>query len=324
MFVTFFDTCMVSLAALIVWRLNPLIVFFPWLTIACLDGLYMSSSLTKVPQGAWFTLTLSGVLASILILWRFGKEQQWSAEAEDRFPTTHLVEKGEDGWIRLTKKYGGDHLSIIKGFGIFFDKAGETTPAVFSQFLSKLVAAPEIMVFFHLRPLETPSVAPENRYTVTRVAIPNCYRLVVRHGYMDEVITPNLASLVCEQVRHFIVSQGAALKPSEARPPTAIQTREVAFSPHSRVEKDYSDPEKKSQTTEETIAADLAKLQQAYDRQVLYIIGKEQMKVKVGTSIWRKVLLKAFLWMRENTRTKIANLRVPTDRVIEVGFVKEV
>ncbi len=106
---------MVSLAALIVWRLPPYVVFFPWLTIACLDGLYMSSALTKVPDGAWFTLTLAGVLASILILWRFGKEQQWGAEAEDRFPTTHLVEKGEDGWIKLTPRYGGDSLSVIKG-----------------------------------------------------------------------------------------------------------------------------------------------------------------------------------------------------------------
>jgi hypothetical protein len=34
--------------------------------------------------------------------------------------------------------------------GIFFDKAGETTPAVFTQFLSKLVAAPEVST--HLVP----------------------------------------------------------------------------------------------------------------------------------------------------------------------------
>ena len=49
------------------------------------------------------------------------------------------------------------------------------------------------MVFFHLRPLETPSVPPENRYTVTRVAIPNCYRLVVRHGYVYFPIYLSLA-----------------------------------------------------------------------------------------------------------------------------------
>ncbi len=303
---------MVSLAALIVWRINPLFVFFPWLTIACLDGVYLSSALTKVPDGAWFTLTLAAVLAGLLILWRFGKEQQWQAEAEDRFPTTHLVKKGDDGWVRLTEKYGGDRLGTIKGFGIFFDKAGETTPAVFTQFLSKLISAPEIMVFFHLRPLETPTIPPEDRYTVTRVAIPNCYRLVVRHGYMDEVITPNLASLVCEQVHNFIVCQGSALKHSTTHQPASIQTREITFQPHARDEVDYSDPESKSQTTEETIAADLLKLQHAYDEQILYIIGKEQMKVEPGTKVWRKVLLHCFLWLRENTRTKIENLSVPT------------
>ena len=165
---------MVSLAALIVWRLPPYVVFLPWLTIACLDGLYMSSALTKVPNGAWFTITLAGVLACFLILWRFGKEQQWAAEAEDRFPTTHLVKKDFEGGIKLTPRYGGDPLSVIKGFGkqtflttvyyvvvmlrrlqgVFFDKAGETTPAVFTHFLSKLVAAPEVialMIVFYTR-----------------------------------------------------------------------------------------------------------------------------------------------------------------------------
>jgi KUP system potassium uptake protein len=321
MFVTFFDTCMVSLAALIVWRLNPLVVFFPWLIIACLDGTYTSAALIKVPNGAWFTLLLSSLICSLLILWRFGKENQWQAEAEDRFPTTHLVRPAPDGMIRLTEKYGGDELSVIKGFGIFFDKAGETTPAVFTQFLSKLVAAPEIMVFFHLRPLETPSVAPEKRYTVTRVAIPNCYRLVVRHGYMDEVITPNLGSLVCEQVRNFIVCQTPTAQTNGDVPEVQTLTRTISFTP---LERDEKKAEIKMQTTEETIAADLAKLQHAYDRQVLYIIGKEQMKIKAGTGLVRKALLRAYLWLRDNTRTKIANLMVPTDRVIEVGFMKDV
>ncbi|KAH7417012.1 potassium transporter-domain-containing protein [Cadophora sp. MPI-SDFR-AT-0126] len=319
MFVTFFDSCMVSLAALIVWRLPYYVVFLPWLVFACLDGLYLSASLVKVPDGAWFTLLLSGLITCFLILWRFGKESQWFAEAEDRFPTTHLVEKGDDGAVKLTRLYGGDNLSSIKGFGIFFDKAGETTPAVFTQFLSKLVAAPEIMVFFHLRPLETPSIAPEDRYTVTRVAIPNCYRLVVRHGYMDEVITPDLASLICEQVRNFIVCQGASLK---STPSTSIQTQDVSFTPLPRY--DEKRQEMKLLATEETIATDLAKLQHAFDRQVLYIIGKEQMRIKSGTGWWRKAMLHAFLWLRDNTRTKIANLRVQPDRVIEVGFVKEV
>ncbi len=128
---------------------------------------------------------------------------------------------------------------------------------------------------------------------------------------MDEVITPDLASLVCEQVRDYIVTQGAALKSraiENGAQTTTVQPREISFTPLAREEKGYSDPEKRSQTTEQSIAMDLAKLQSAFDRQVLYIIGKEQMKVKGGTGIWRKILLKAFLWLRDNTRTKVCIL----------------
>jgi len=334
MFVTFFDTCMVSLAALIVWRIKPIYVFFPWLTIACLDGLYISSALTKVPDGAWFTLTLAGVLATLFILWRYGKEQQWHAEAEDRFPTTHLVTRTMNGDLRLTDAFGGDTISTIKGFGVFFDKAGETTPQVFTQFLSKLVAAPEVIVFFHLRPLETPSVQPELRYTVSRLSIPNCYRLIVRHGYMDAVITPDLASLVCEQVRDFIIRSGAKKKSAI---PSATKDQDSTFIAPPQTEENESEQpaisqspasssenEKKLVATDETILADVAKLQAAYDHKILYIIGKEEMRIKTGTKIWRNILLRAFLWLRDNTRTKIAALGVPTDRIIEVGFVKEV
>lgn len=356
MFVTFFDTCMVSLAAMFVWRIPPYWVFFPWLTIACLDGAYLSSALNKVPAGAWFTITLATVLASCFILWRYGKEQQWAAEAADRFPTSHFIRKREDGRLQLTERFGGGLLSTIPCFGIYFDKAGETTPIVFSQWAIKLVAAPEVIVLFHLRPLETPSVPPENRYSVSRLSIPHSYRLIVRHGYNDEVITPDLASLIYEQVRNFVVTHGIARRPlnqaagsqttqeqqvSECRPPalrpaTDVNNRQTTQIASSAVDLGNSAPNKdldgsteaessQSEKASDTgIGSELAKLEEAYSHRVLYIIGKEQMKIKVNANIFRKVLLSAFLWIRDNTRTKIANLRIPTDRVIEVGFVKDI
>jgi KUP system potassium uptake protein len=321
MFVTFFDTCMVSLAAMFVWRISPFIVFLPWLTIACLDGTYLSSALTKVPDGAWFTITLAAVLACIFLLWRFGKEQQWLAEAEDRFPTAHFVMIDPNGRMHLTERYGGTPLSSTKGFGIFFDKAGETTPIVFSQFVLKLTAMPEVVVFFHLRPLETPSVGPENRYTVSRLAIPDCYRLVVRYGYNDEIITPNLASIIFEQVRRYLVEKQ-----------TDAQTRALPARPEAIKNEDQdhtldhvaTSSEEKKTVDEERYASEVAKLENAYSHKILYIMGKEQMKIKEGTNYFRGLLLWIFLWIRDNTRPKMANLRVPTDKVIEVGFLKEI
>jgi len=336
MFVTFFDTCMVSLAAMFVWRISPYWVFLPWLTIACLDGVYLSSALTKVPDGAWFTLTLSGILAALFILWRFGKERQWAAEAADRFPTTHFVKKQADGSVQLTPEYGGGTVSSVRGFGIFFDKDGTTMPPVFSNFVMKLVAAPQVTVLFHLRPLETPSVPAEERYNVSRLAIPNCYRLVVRHGYSDEIINPDLGSLIHEQIQNFIVHDtearrtmngvtGHSQEKPDAKPDPAIASPSATDTDTSNTSNTTNpNPPLPSSPPNPNPTTSLAKLEEAYHHQVLFIIGKSQLKVSLRGGVFRNALLHAFLWMRENTRTKIASLKVPQERVFEVGFVKEI
>ncbi|MCJ1435935.1 hypothetical protein MMC27_005311 [Xylographa pallens] len=306
--VTFITTCMVALVALLVWRLNPFIVLFGLLVFGALDGAYLSSALLKVPQGAWFTLALAVALSSIFILWRFGKEQQWAAEASDRFQPSHLVTTGADGQLQLTSAFGGNPVTHIRGFGIFFDKAGDMTPTVFIQFLSKFLATPDLMVFFHLRPLSTPSVAPETRYTVTRTAIPNCYRLIIRHGYTDEVVTDDLGLLVLEQLRDFIIREGAPL----------------VHAPSDKAPDSTSSESESEEGRGEGVAARLADVQRAYETQVMYIMGKEQMRIRQRTGLVRRVVLSAFLWLRDNTRSKMASMKINPDQLVEVGFVKDV
>ncbi|KAK7752187.1 hypothetical protein SLS62_005931 [Diatrype stigma] len=397
MFVTFFDTCMVTLASLIVWRFSPFLVFIPWLFFATVDGLYLSSALTKVPDGAWFTITISGILACIFLLWRFGKENQWRAEAEDRFRPSELITRdssisrtssaaaaaaatttegsgdhqGHDrddddddhpAKLRLTARWGGDGLSRIRGFGIYFDKTGINTPAVFAQFVRKIGAVPDATVFFHLHPVEAPSVADADRYAISRLgsSIPGCYRLVVRHGFMDEVITPDLAALIYEQVRGYIVRQAVVEDGNSGGGADEMEGEEEEVNSSSRGEKDTSSasvsaniPSTATSTVhfgsgdstngkqrknnnntnnsavpielrDRAVRRELAKLDRAYASKVMYLVGKEQMKIKVGASLFRTVLLASFLWIRDNTRAKIANLRLAMDRVVEVGFVKEI
>ncbi|KAM7183566.1 potassium transporter hak-1 [Rhypophila sp. PSN 637] len=376
MFVTFFDTCMVTLIALIVWRLSPFVVFIPWLVFASVDGLYLSSALTKVPEGAWFTLTLSGILACLFLLWRFGKENQWRAEAEDRFKPSELVMKDQEGRLRLTDKWGGDSLSAIRGFGVFFDKTGVLTPSVFTHFVSKFVSVPDVAVFFHLHPVEKPTVEPGERYKVSHfTAVPGCYRLVIRHGFMDEVISPDLGALVYAEIRRFIIRQacerlgvdgraqekeigddsepedqddGAATDPAtEGRRSEGTSSAEASattFDKDKRATHKTTDREREKQPVpvpsprmthaartplpielrDDRVAAEVARLDRAYAARVMYIVGKEQMRVSTGSSFFRRGVLSAFLWIRDNTRAKIANLRLAMDRVVEVGFVKDI
>lgn len=267
-----------------------------YLVFACLDGVYLSAALTKVPTGAWFTIMLASILSCIFILWRFGKERQWSAEGEDRFQTSHLMATDSSGEVRLAERFGGGVVSKVNGIGIFFDKIGDMVPIVFTQFVSKFKARPEIMVFFHMRPLYTPSIPEAERYVIQRTSIPGCYRLTIRHGYRDRILSPDLGRMITEQLVLHVTKN----------------TARSATSSSSSVE--YS-PE---------VQAELNVINKAAESQVVYVMGKEQMKIKKGTNIFRKVLLMAFLWIRENSRTKMADMNIPFDNLVEVGFVKEI
>lgn len=132
--VSFITTSMVSLVALVIWQIPLPFVILGFLVFGALDGVYLSSALTKVPDGAWFTLILAVLLSSIFVLWRFGKENQWQAEASDRLDASSIIistsanrspsvdDKSRS--LRFTAAFGGAPISGINGMGIFFDKSG--------------------------------------------------------------------------------------------------------------------------------------------------------------------------------------------------------
>ena len=295
--VSFLTTCMVTVVALIVWRLPIYLVLPLFIIFALWDGIFLSTALSKVPHGAWFTLMLAVITTCVFTLWRYGKEEQWTAEESDNDPLSQTT-AFKDNQLSLQPSFGGSSITPITGLGIFFDKSGSTvqTPVVFLHFLQKFSAMPEVSVFLHLRPLSVPSVAPSERYTVTRCytyatgpdkqPIPNCYRLMVRHRYTDEIITPDLAILVLDLIRAY-VDENSRFDPI----------------------KDESD--------------EMGAVLRAWKSQIIYIVGKEQLKIAAGSNIFRRMVLWAFLWMRESSRTKIQQMKVESDRLVEVGFVKE-
>jgi hypothetical protein len=68
------------------------------------------------------------------------------------------------------------------------------------------------VVFFNLRPLEIPiritrcciGGADESK----RVPMKNCYRIVIRHSYNDQIVTHDLGMLLFEQLRDFVTREG--------------------------------------------------------------------------------------------------------------------
>lgn len=358
---------MVALVAILVWR-QPIYVVLPiFLVFAAIDGVYLTSVLTKVPDGAWFTLLLALILSSIHILWRYGKEAQWVSESLDRLPASSLLTVGsrastsssdptngavssslhpKPATIHLSTSFGSLPITTVPGLGIFFDKSGDPTllPPSFVHFVRRFAARPTVLIFFHMRPLPVPSVPLGERYVVTRrsaagrnasgpgfeaegwaaarggeeegsatnvkprvgpvALLPDTYSVVLRHGYADDVLRPGLARDLVAQIE------------------LAVSAR-AGDGGH--------------------LAAELETLRRAVEAQTVYVLGKEAMRIKrrragvdgeemegvshIGGTIRsavRKVLLGMFLWIRENSRAKLADLDIDVDKLVEVGFVKEI
>ena len=339
---------MVSLVALVVWRL-PIYVIIPcFLIFGTLDGLYLSSALTKVPDGAWFTLCLAVFLASIFVLWRFGKENQWQAEASDNIAPWKLLTKLPNASntdptdLGLSTKIGASPISRLRGIGIFFDKTGapNNTPTVFLHFLQKFQAAPTVTVFFHIRPLSCPTVDPEDRFDVSKChaapgseqsPLQNFYRVTIRHGYADNVISHDLGLLIYENLRKFVIREGSSnsssssVSPQRTSPP--LSTHDDNEQPKASIapNDDSTDSTTTSTPASDHIRTHLAALQRAYEDQVVYIVGKEQMRIGEvhDPRGWaRRVALAAFLWLRSNTGSRVANMNLEVEKLVEVGFVK--
>lgn len=368
---------MIALVAILIWRLPIYVVFPVFLVFAAIDGVYTTSVLTKVPEGAWFTLLLALILSSIHILWRYGKEAQWAAESLDRLPASslltvthplHVSDQGgptsspsstsshPQGTIRLSDPFGSLPITTVPGLGIFFDKSGDPSllPQSFVHFVRKFAARPAVLVFFHMRPLPVPSVPLGERFVVTRrsaavpasssapgseeadgyaaavgagrreggsgsgrgndvkpraiggvALLPDTYSVVLRHGYADDVLRPGLARDLVAQIE-LAVSGGRGDDDGQRH----------------------------------LLAAELETLRRAVDAQTVYVLGKEAMRIKRGgdggevkgvrgVGGWvrnavRRVLLGTFLWIRENSRAKLADLDIDVDKLVEVGFVKEI
>jgi KUP system potassium uptake protein len=214
--VTFLTTNLVAIVALVVWRMHSLVVLAIFLPFLVLDGLFLSSAGNKLPDGAWFTLLLALILSSVFVLWRYGKEKQWAAEGRGRYDFSQFIKKNElQKWTMITNDSVRE-LTNIKGIAIYFDKSGEGVPIVYEEFLRKFEALPDIQVLFHLRALSRPYVSEDEKYEVMRTSVPNCYRIIVRHGYKDVVVTQELDFVVYAQIKNFILTTPAHAQPSTA------------------------------------------------------------------------------------------------------------
>ncbi|KAL5983867.1 Potassium transporter 7 [Asimina triloba] len=176
MTVMFVTTWLMALVIIFVWQKNILLALAFIVFFGAIEGVYLSSSFIKVPQGGWAPLVLSGLFMFIMYVWHYGTRQKYLFDLQNKVSMK---------WI-LTL---GPSLGIVRtpGIGLIYTELVTGVPAIFSHFVTNLPAFHQVLVFVCIKSVPVPYVPTEERYLIGRIG-PRAfrmYRCIVRYGYKD-------------------------------------------------------------------------------------------------------------------------------------------
>lgn len=176
MTVMFITTFLMALVITFVWQKNIIfsttfLIFF-WF----IEGIYLSSALTKVPQGGWVSLLIALVFIIIMYIWHYGTRKKYNNDLHNKVSLKWLLGLGPTlGIVR------------VPGIGLIYSELATGVPSIFSHFVTNLPAFHNVLVFVCVKHVPVPFVLPEERFLIGRIC-PRPYRMyrcIVRYGYKD-------------------------------------------------------------------------------------------------------------------------------------------
>ncbi len=170
-------SCMLGILTLTVWKWpKPLAVLITGMFLL-IDGIYFASNITKIPDGGWFPLLVAAVAFVLLTTWRTGRRL--------------VRERLHDGAmsIELFIKSAAHSLERVSGTAVFLSSSpDDIPPAVLHNVKHNRVLHERVLVLTVVTE-QVPHMAEEKR-TIVDALGEGFYRVIVRHGFMEDVDIP--------------------------------------------------------------------------------------------------------------------------------------
>lgn len=351
--VMFVTTCLMSLIIIIVWRKNFLLAISFLLFFGCIEGVYLSASVMKVPQGGWAPLALSAIFMVIMYVWHYGTRRKYMFDLQNKVSMK---------WI-LTL---GPSLGIVRvpGIGLIYTELVTGVPAIFSHFVTNLPAFHQVLVFVCIKSVPVPFVPAEERYLIGRIGpkVYHMYRCIVRYGYKDIPKDDNdfenrlilsiaefiqmeaeesqstsyensldgrmavISTPVRSSMRMVIADEddNAAGSIPSSKSPTlqSLQSMYEMDSPQLGRQRRVRFELFNSPTVVPSVREELLELIKAKEAGVAYILGHSYIKARKSSSFLKKLAIDVgYSFLRKNCRGPAVALNIPHISLIEVGMI---
>ena len=293
--VMFITTNFITLVMILVWKLPwPLALLF-LCVFGSIEGIYFSAVLFKIPQGGWVPFAIAMLFLAISLCWNYGRRKKYGYEMSHKTSLDSLGTLLSSGGIQR-----------VPGICFFYSDLALGVPPIITHYVKNVRTLHQVLVFTTIRFLPVRTVALEDRFFVGRVGFKGVYRCVACYGYQDVIDCND------QEFRDRV-----------------LQSLQLYLENEERNEPDPNGKDVRTVSFQRTIAdqnlEDLAELDEARERNAVYVAGKVTVRTNASTGwLGRLIIDKGYSLLRIICRSAIKELQIPPANYLEVGMLYEI
>ncbi|RZU45060.1 KUP system potassium uptake protein [Fluviicoccus keumensis] len=151
------------------------------------DLAFLAANITKIADGGWLPLVLGGGLFVLMTSWKRGQALLRARLDTEALPLADFIDQV------------ADHVpTTVPGTAIFLTPQPAAAPHALLHSLKHYKSLHERIIILTVATLDIPYAAPQQPLTVERLN-DRFYRVVIRHGFMEETDLPAILPLCSRQ-----------------------------------------------------------------------------------------------------------------------------
>ena len=171
------DTCLLSVLLFSFWKWNKIWAGLLVGLFFIVDGMFFAANLTKIPEGGWVPLAISGVALLLLTSWSRGRSLIIAQMRETAMP------------VQVFVKSAAGEATRVPGTAVFMTTSPEGVPHALLHNLKHNKVLHERIVLLTVSILDRPYVAESERVKSEDLG-QGFYRIILRYGFMQDTHVP--------------------------------------------------------------------------------------------------------------------------------------
>ena len=156
------------------WRYPLWVCVLATAFFMAVDVVFFAAAMHKIFDGGWFPLALGAVVFFVMMTWRRGRERLRD-ELRDASPPLA-------GFLESLFQH---ELQRVPGTAVFLTSSPDATPNALLHSLKHYKVLHERNVFLTVEFADVPWIPPKRRVVIEKLA-DDCWRVLVRYGFMDK------------------------------------------------------------------------------------------------------------------------------------------